>query len=166
VEDEVPTHTDLLNKAGLLLNPLSAWPSSSSSSSSSSNSSSSGSSGGGGGSSSSSSSSRIIIFIVFSINLCIFPLMRVRDRGVGIATTYGLDDWGVEVLVPVGSRSFSSPRRPDRLWGPPSLVYNGYLGLFPQVKRQGREAAHSLPTSAEVKKRGSIHPLPHTSSCN
>jgi hypothetical protein len=29
-----------------------------------------------------------------------------------------------------------------------------------RVKRQGREADHSPPTSAEVKKCGSIHPLP------
>jgi len=26
---------------------------------------------------------------------------------------------------------FSSPSRPDRLWGPPSLIFNGYQGLFP-----------------------------------
>jgi hypothetical protein len=47
-----------------------------------------------------------------------------------IATDYGLGDRGVGVRVPVGSRIFSSPRRPDRLWGPPSLTYNGYRGLF------------------------------------
>jgi hypothetical protein len=38
-----------------------------------------------------------------------------RDRVVGIATGYVLDDQGVAVRVPVGSRIFSSPRRPDRL---------------------------------------------------
>jgi hypothetical protein len=38
-----------------------------------------------------------------------------RDSVVGIATTYGLDDRGVGVRVPVGSRIFSSPNRPDRL---------------------------------------------------
>jgi hypothetical protein len=36
--------------------------------------------------------------------------------------------------------------------------------LSPGLKRPGREADHSPPTSAEVKKRGSIHQLPHMSS--
>jgi hypothetical protein len=30
----------------------------------------------------------------------------------------------------VGSRIFSSPCRPDRLWGPSNLLYNGYRVLF------------------------------------
>jgi hypothetical protein len=54
-----------------------------------------------------------------------------RDSLVGTATGYGLDDRGVAVRVPVGSRIFSSPRRPDRFWGPPNLLLsNGYRGLF------------------------------------
>jgi hypothetical protein len=71
-----------------------------------------------------------------------------RDSSVGIATGYGLNDRRVGVRVSVKARSFSSPRCPDRLWGPPSLLSNGYRG----VKRQGREADHSPTTSAEVKK--------------
>jgi hypothetical protein len=71
-------------------------------------------------------------------------LSRSRDSSVGIATGYVLDNGGVEVPVPVGLRIFSSLRRPDRLWGPPSLLSTG-------VKRPGNEADHS-PTSAEVKK--------------
>jgi hypothetical protein len=74
-----------------------------------------------------------------------------RDSVVGIATGYGLDDRGVAIRVPVGSRILSSPC-PDRLWGPPNLLSNGNWGLFPPgVKRPGYEADHS-PPSAEVKK--------------
>jgi hypothetical protein len=54
-----------------------------------------------------------------------------RDSVVGIATGYGLDDRGVGVQVPVVSKIFSSPRRPDMLWDPPNLPSNGYRGLFP-----------------------------------
>jgi hypothetical protein len=72
------------------------------------------------------------------------------DSVVGIATGYGLDGRGVGVRVPVGSRIFSSPCRPDRIWSQPNLLSNG--GFSPEVKRQGREADHSPPASAEVKK--------------
>jgi hypothetical protein len=76
------------------------------------------------------------------------PAIRSRDRAVGIATGYGLDDRGVGVRHPVDSRIFSSPRRPDLLWGPPNLLSNEYPG----GKSAGAETHHSPPTSAEVKK--------------
>jgi hypothetical protein len=69
------------------------------------------------------------------------------DNAVGIATGYGLDDRGIGVRVPAESRIFSSPRHPDRFWGPPNLLSNGSLG----VKRPGREADLSPRTSAEIK---------------
>jgi hypothetical protein len=56
---------------------------------------------------------------------------KSRDSAVGIATGYGLGDRGVRVRVPVESRIFSSPRRPDRLWVPSSLLSNGHRRLFP-----------------------------------
>jgi hypothetical protein len=58
----------------------------------------------------------------------VWPNLRIRDSAVGITTGYGLDDREVGVRVPVGSRIFSSPCRPDRLWGPPGLLSSGYRG--------------------------------------
>jgi len=57
---------------------------------------------------------------------------------VGIATNYGLDGPGSN---PAGDEIFA---RPDRPWGPPSLLYNGYR-VFPGGKvRPERAADHSL----------------------
>jgi hypothetical protein len=49
----------------------------------------------------------------------------LRGSVVGIATGYGLDNRGIGVRVPIGSRIFSSPHLPDWLWGPPNLLSNG-----------------------------------------
>jgi hypothetical protein len=90
---------------------------------------------------------------------------RSRDSVVGMATSYGLDDRGVGIRVPVGSRIFSFPNRPDRLWDPPNLLCNEYRGLlYPGVKRPGREVDHSPPTSAEVKKMWIYTSTSHTPS--
>jgi hypothetical protein len=66
-----------------------------------------------------------------------YTIRRSQDKVVGIATGYGLDDRVVGVRVPVGQKIFSSPRRPDRLWGPPILLSNGYRELFPGGKAAG-----------------------------
>jgi hypothetical protein len=92
----------------------------------------------------------------FSLNLELRARIKFGygwDSAVGIATGYGLDDRGFGVRVPVGSRIFSSPCRPDRLWALGSPLSNAYRELSPcGVKRLGREADHSPPTNAKVKK--------------
>ena len=74
---------------------------------------------------------------------------------VGRATGYGLDGTGIE------SRTGEIFRNcPDRPWGPPSLLYNGYR-VFPGGKeRPGRDADHSPPSSAVVMKGYSYTSIP------
>jgi hypothetical protein len=107
-------------------------------------------------------------FLVFRVTLpdnwCFHLLHRPkfkpmsRDSAGGIATGYGMHDRGVRVRVPVGSRIFSSPRRTERLLGPPSLLSNGYRGQFPR----GVKLSTHLQLVPRSRKRGSKHPLPHT----
>jgi hypothetical protein len=75
---------------------------------------------------------------------------KSRDSSVGIETGYGLDGGGIRVRVPVRSRIFSKSRLALGSTQPPIQWVPG--SLSPGVKRPGREADHSPPASAEVKK--------------
>jgi hypothetical protein len=44
-----------------------------------------------------------------------------------------------------GKTSMSSPKRPDWLWNPLILMFNGYRMHVPGVQRPGREADHLPP---------------------
>jgi hypothetical protein len=71
------------------------------------------------------------------------------DSVVGIATVYELYRSGFE---PRWRKIFSLRHtRPDRPWGPLSLLYNGYRGSRPGLRQPGRDGDHSHPPSAEVK---------------
>jgi len=60
--------------------------------------------------------------------------------------------------MPVGDEIFRTC--PDRPWGPPSLLYNGYRS-FPEGKeRPGRDAELSPPSSAVVMKEQSYTSTP------
>jgi len=51
-----------------------------------------------------------------------------------------------------GWEFFSSPWHPDQIWGPPSLLSNGYQGIFHLgVKQPGSETDHSSPSSVNIK---------------
>jgi hypothetical protein len=80
-----------------------------------------------------------------------------------IAAGYWLDGRGVEVRVPVESRIFSmssipalGSTQPPIQWAPGAVS--------PGLKRPGREADHSPPTSARSRKYGSVPPLPQMPS--
>jgi hypothetical protein len=46
---------------------------------------------------------------------------------------------------------------PDRPWGPPSLLYNGYQVSFQGVKRPGQGVNHPPPSNTEIKERVELH---------
>ena len=57
-----------------------------------------------------------------------------------------ITDWTVQGSIPRWGENF----RPNRPWGPTSLLYNGYR-VFPGGKvRPARAADHSPPSSAVV----------------
>jgi hypothetical protein len=64
--------------------------------------------------------------------LAYFLYANAADGSVGIAMGYGLEGPG---SIPESARFFSSPKRPYRILGPPSLVFNGYRGRFPRGSR-------------------------------
>ena len=65
--------------------------------------------------------------VLLGIKLCT-KLCGELGSIVGIATCYGLEGLGIESRQGDIFRTY-----PDRLWGPPSLLYNGYR-VFPGGK--------------------------------
>jgi hypothetical protein len=47
--------------------------------------------------------------------------------------------------------------RQDRPWGSPSILYNGYRVIFPQVKRSGCGVNHSPPSSHPLSLHGMFY---------
>jgi hypothetical protein len=67
-----------------------------------------------------------------------------RDSSVGIALGYELDRQGMGIfLFTTASRTVLEPTQPPNEWVP------GFLSVG--IKRPGREADHSPPSSAEAK---------------
>jgi hypothetical protein len=88
-----------------------------------------------------------------------------RSSAVGIATDYGLDGSEVE-FGPQKGKEFSllhivQTGSGSHLASYPMGTGRSFLG----VKRQGCEADHSLPTSAEIKKTLIYISVPYRSPC-
>jgi len=78
---------------------------------------------------------------------CIIIIIIIIIKLMGRAAQRLTTGWMARDRIPVRTR-FSA--RPDRPWGLPSLLYNGYR-VFPGGKvRPGRAADHSPPSSAAV----------------
>jgi len=79
-----------------------------------------------------------------------------RDSVFGIPTRYGLDGLGIESRWG-GGEIFRN--RPDRLCGPPSLLYDGNRVSFPGVKRPERGVDHPLLIQRRSKSKSTNIPL-------
>jgi hypothetical protein len=76
---------------------------------------------------------------------------KSRSSSVGIALCYGLDDRGSRVRFTTGAGNYSPHNRVQNGSGAHPASYPvGTRGSFLAVKRPGREAVHSPPSSAEI----------------
>jgi len=66
-----------------------------------------------------------------------------------------MDVLGLEYLQK--KENFSSPERPDRLWGPQNLLFSGYSSSVLERKRPWREGNHSS-LSTEIQNEWSDTP--------
>jgi len=54
-------------------------------------------------------------------------------------------------------RFFTSPKKPDYLWGLPSFLCSGFHATLSQdIKVPGHKVYHSFPSSTRVKKSGTV----------
>jgi hypothetical protein len=82
----------------------------------------------------------LLVFVVFCayeqnrqlLLVLLFYFFCVCRVAQSVVSGYGLDDRTIQVRSPAEAKGFFvQPLCPDRLWGPPSLLYNGYRGSYP-----------------------------------
>jgi hypothetical protein len=83
------------------------------------------------------------------------------DSSVGTAIGYGLDNQGIGVQFPARARHLSLLYNGKTVFGVlPAFCSVGTGALSPDVKRQGPEAGHPLPSSSEFKNEWSYASVP------
>lgn len=69
---------------------------------------------------------------------------------------------GKVIQCPPGLEVFTSANCPDRLWGPPSLLFRGYRGLFSRGQRDmGAKLITPYHPVWRLRMHESISPFPH-----
>jgi hypothetical protein len=94
------------------------------------------------------------------IQMCGLSNMHLRNEKyiqkfiyVYVALGYVVDDRVSRIRLPAGAENFSFHQRVKKGSGAhPASYSTGIRGSFLAIKRPGREADHSSPSSAEVKK--------------
>jgi hypothetical protein len=95
------------------------------------------------------------IYDKMEFKVTIWQLPKVGWAGIAQSVYRLATSWTVRGSNPGGGEIFRT--RPDRPWGPPSLLYNGYRVSFPGVKRSRRGVNHPPSSSAEVKERVELY---------
>ena len=101
-----------------------------------------------------------MVFLTHTRKTCQAVLGRSRKTCQAIqgqersAQATGYTIWGSYL---VGYKTFlSSTKRPDRVRGPPSLVFDGKWRSFPVIKRSPHDVDHSTTSRAEVKEKAKL----------
>ena len=86
--------------------------------------------------------------------MIIIIIITGRDTVVSMVTTVRGSNPGR------GKKFFFSAKRPDRLWGPSTLLFNTCRGALPlAIRRQGFEADYPRHVGSKLRMSGSISPL-------
>ena len=89
-----------------------------------------------------------------SIPFC-SPANKTAWAGIAQSVQRFAMGWTVRESNPGAGEIFST--RPDRPWGPPSHLHNGYRVSFLGVQRSGWDVGYPPPSNAEVKERVELH---------
>jgi hypothetical protein len=79
------------------------------------------------------------------------PKYCMMSQSIKSPNSWLQDGWLRGQILCPGRGKIFLPCELHRFWGSPSLLSKGYCGLSPKMKRRGREADHSPPSSASVK---------------